>query len=116
MSLKQPVTKLDASQIQLTDQQVRQEKYLARLPRALDIFIAELCGGPMDDTISSDMAHWATEKPVGSLEHHIGSLICKGLNSIESDHGAKAEEADKERASDEVTRENTAQQALNSQG
>lgn len=107
-----PVTPLDPARAQRTDAEVRHEGYFARLPRALDIFVAELCGGPMDATASSDFAHMATEAPVGSLAHHLGSLLCKGLNLIDHDHGASAEEADKERAKEEVAREEQAQEEL----
>ena len=66
----------------------------------------------MDETLSSRMAHWATEKPHGSIEWHIGSLVMHAANKIDPDHGASSEEADRERATNEVAAENQAEQII----
>lgn len=106
------LTPLDPAKAARTDAEVDHQGYIARLPRAIDIFANELFGGQMDETISSRMARWATEEPAGSAKHDVGSLICHALNVVDKNHGASAEEADKERAANEVTVEEQAQEVL----
>jgi len=106
------LTPLPPDKIARTDEEVDHQRYVTRLPRALDIFLNELTGGKMDETLSSRMAQWATEKPQGSIEWHIGSLVMHAANKIDPDHGASAEEADKERATNEVAAEDQAEKVL----
>ncbi len=97
----QPLTPAEASQ---TDANVEKENYIERLPRALDVFLNEATGGQMDETISSRMARWDTEET--GIRHEVGKVVSEGLDLLQTDHGAKAEEADKKRAEDVVATEN----------
>lgn len=102
--MSDPIQPLTPAQAAETDADVEKENFIERLPRALDIFLNEATGGQMDETISSRMARWDTEET--GIKHEVGKVISAGLDLLEADHGAKAEEADKKRAEDVIAIEN----------
>jgi len=89
------VTPLTEEQKAQQEQKAAHEGLLARTLVSLDIFLNVLTGGLEDETISSRMARWSTNTGLRKL---IGTAICRFLDLFESDHGAKAEAGDLERA------------------
>lgn len=87
----QPLPNLPAQ-----EQQTAQEGYIHRSLVGLDEMVNVLLDGSPDETISSRMARWATED--SGIKQHIGSAVCKALNLVSPDHGAKAIAGDLERA------------------
>lgn len=90
------ITPLTPQQEAAQKQQASQEGYLKREAVALDIFANVTTGGNEDETISSRMARWATSKT--GIKGFVGRVMSKGLDLIQSNHGAKAEAGDLERA------------------
>lgn len=72
------------------------KNYFRRAAVSLDDMVNALLDGNNDETISSRMARWATEH--GGWKRDVGAAVCRGLNILSADHGAKAEAADLGRA------------------
>jgi len=94
--MSEPITSLTPAEAQAAEQHVAKERYWLRALVGIDQCANDLTGGSPDETISSRMARWSTED--SGLKRRIGSLVSRGLDLFQRDHGAKAEAGDFERA------------------
>ena len=101
--MSSPVTPLPANEVSTVEEHAAHESLIHHDGVAIDDLINALSGGNLDETISARMARWATEDT--GWKQHVGSEVCKGLNLIQKDHGAKAELGDLTRAEEEVKTE-----------
>ena len=104
------LTPLSPSKLARTDAEAATTGYLGRLARAFDVFMNVLLGGLQDETISSRMGRWSTED--AGFRKWFGTLIVRGLNLVDPNHSAVAEESDKERAEIVVATEAVAETKL----
>ncbi len=86
------ITPLTPTQVTTYEQKAAKESYFVRVLVALDIFVNVLFNGRPDETISSHAARAATEG------RWWGIVVSKFLDLFQSDHGARAEAGDVERA------------------
>lgn len=103
--MSDPITPLTPEQAKLVDQQVDQENYVERLPREFDILGNELTDGRMGETWSARFGRWAV-MPKG-FRRTFGRFMCWILDKFESDHDAKAIEADRYRAEEVIKAEDS---------
>ncbi len=99
-----PVTPLTPAQEAQAKASAAKEGYVMRNLVALDMDANVLMGGSDDETISSRMARWACEGK--GLRRAIGSVISKGLDLLQRNHGARAVAGDAERAAIVLETEN----------
>lgn len=97
--MNNPIIPLTPSQLVTEESQAKSESFIERVPVAVDIFVDEVAGGPMDETISTRLA-------IDSVEGHgvskeIGKAGSAILDKFQSDHGADAAAGDLERAQSE---------------
>lgn len=104
------LTPLSPSKLARTDYEAAHTGYFGRLARAFDVFCNVIFGGLQDETISARMGRWATEDT--GVRKWIGTLLAKGLNVVDADHCAAAEESDKERAEVVISTETLAETKL----
>ena len=90
--MSDPITPLTPAQTQVQEAKAAKEGYAHRDLVALDQFLNVMADGSPDETISSRAAR-ADEK--GKLW---GRVLSRFLNLFQSDHGAKAQAGDVERA------------------
>lgn len=95
-----PVTPLTPSQLQQQELQALHESWFHKDAVAFDDMVNVFAGGNPDETISSRMARWATEET--GFKQSFGAAVCKALNIVSPDHGAKAEISDLSRAENVV--------------
>lgn len=98
--MSNPITPLTPAQAVVEESQAKSENFILRDLVGVDIFVNELTGGPMDETISTRLA-------IDSVEGHgvskvIGKLGSAILDKFQSNHGADAAAGDLERARSEV--------------
>ena len=93
--MSDPITPLTPQQTAKEESQAAKEGFVKRDLVAGDIFIDELAGGPMDETISTRSGIAASK---GSK---LGIVMSKFLNIFQKDHGADAAAGDLERAQTE---------------
>lgn len=91
--MSSPITPLSPAQVAVQESQAAREGYVKRVLIGLDMFVNVIFNGHPDETISSRASRAATE---GKLW---GKIMSSFLNLFESDHGAKAEAGDVQRAS-----------------
>lgn len=94
--MSNPVQPLPPSEYQKELGKAKSEGYVHRSLVGFDDFVNVLLDGSPDETISSRCARWDTEDT--GLKKAIGSAVCRALNLVNKDHGAKAEAADLGRA------------------
>lgn len=90
--MSDPITPLTPEQTVKQEAKAAKEGYLHRSLVALDQLTNVLTGGNPDETISSRSARAALKGKAW------GKVMSKGLNLLQSDHGAKALAGDEERA------------------
>lgn len=91
-----PITPLTPQQEFAQEQRAEHEGYLHRVAEEIDVAANVIAGGHQDETISSRLARADVEDHgIGKEVGKVGSAI---LDVFQSDHGAKAEAADLERA------------------
>lgn len=102
---------LTPEQIAQQEARAAKEGYVRRLPVDLDIAIDEAADGPMDETISSRVRRISDAHPKWGLNPGVwlAKALNAGLNLVQSNHGAKAEAGDLERAQNEVAIEEKAE-------
>jgi hypothetical protein len=86
------ITPLTPQQLEQNEQETLKDSYIHRVLVAFDILINVICGGNPDETISSRASRAATEGKTW------GIILSKFLDVFQSDHGAKAQAGDVERA------------------
>lgn len=94
--MENPITPLDPTDTQIAENKVVKQGYAHKELVALDQFINVTADGTPDETISSRMARWATNKR--GIKNKIGVAVSTFLNWFQKDHGAKAEASDAGRA------------------
>ena len=92
---------LTPSEVAVQETEVSKENFVMRDLVALDQFGNVLTGGAMDETISSRLAIDATNGK--GISEKVGEAGSKVLDIFQKDHGAKAQAGDLERATTEVS-------------
>lgn len=91
-----PVQPLTPDELKQQELKALHESWFHKDAMAFDQMVNVFADGNPDETISTRMARWATEDT--GFKQEFGAEVCRALNVISSDHGAKAEVADLMRA------------------
>lgn len=94
--MSDPVTPLTPAELQKQKLNALHESWFHKSAVAFDDLVNVFAGGNPDETISSRMARWATEET--GFKKNFGTAVCRALNIVSRDHGAKAEVDDYARA------------------
>lgn len=94
--MNKPITPLTPEQTSIEKSKANCESPIHEDLVVVDQALGKIIGGTADITMSTDLAMMATEDT--GIRKEIGIIGSKILDKFESDHGAKAEIADLERA------------------